>query len=207
MTPDAVGGDAMHVPAAAALALSVVLLHRRHPAAMLRAYAAQSAVLALAAAWQGAAHGAPQLYLVAAVALAKAVLAPRVLLPGGPRRLRAPRRPPSSRWGRLLGFLRRGLAPSRDGSLLDEPPGATLVRRSDADRAAGPATVGLGPLALGAGLVALAAAAASAAVPPPARVGAVLALSVLLLACLSPRPGATRHRGPWGCCPRRTGWS
>ena len=189
MTPDAVGGDAMQVPAAAALALSVVLLHRRHPVAMLRAYAAQSAVLALAAAWQGAAHGAPQLYLVAAVALAKAALAPRVLRPGGPRRLRAPRRAPSSLWG----LLRRACVPPRDEPPRDGSPGATLVRRLDAGRAAGPATVGLAPLALGAGLVALAAAAASVAVPPPARAGAVLALSVLLLGLLV---AATRRDAP-----------
>lgn len=303
MTPDAVGGDAMHVPAAAVLALSVVLLHRRYPAAMLRAYAAQSAVLALAAAWQGAAHGAPQLYLVAAVALAKAVLAPRVLRPVGPRRLRAPRRAPSSPWGhgtaspsspvaqrsipkgsrggphgrnaispeealgttfavppygtdrtgvsappkapdataaerpheaakerssaggprdRLRGpalrdgsprdgaegrpmasrgdrraisrgLLRRVFAPPRDEPPRDGSSGATPLRRLDADRAAGPATVGLAPLALGAGLVALAAAAASVAVPPPARVGAVLALSVSLLGLLV---AATRRDAP-----------
>ena len=53
--------------------------------------------------------------------------------------------------------------------------------------------MGLASLALGAGLVALAAAAASVAVPPPARVGAVLALSVLLLGLLV---AATRRDAP-----------
>lgn len=79
MTPALFFGDAAQVPGAAVLALSFVLLHRLRLDAMLRAYAAQAAVLALGAAWQGAVQGAPQLHLVAAASLAKGVLVPLAL--------------------------------------------------------------------------------------------------------------------------------
>ena len=150
MTPVPVADGVAQMPGAAALALCFVLLHRRRLEAMLRAYAAQAAALALAAAWQGVVQGAPQLHLVAAVALAKGVLAPRAL--------------------RRLGT---------------DPPGA--------DPVAGPATGGLAPPILGAGLVALAAVAVPAATQAPARAGLVLALSVVLLGLLV---AATRRVAP-----------
>lgn len=149
MTPASLPGDAAQVPGAAALAFSFVLLHRRRLDAMLSVYVAQAVALALGAAWQGAVQGAPQLGFVAAVALAKAALAPPAL--------------------------------------------HRVMRRLDTDSATGPATGGLIPLVLGAGLVALAAVAVPAATQAPGRQGWALALSVVLLGLLV---AATRRDAP-----------
>jgi hydrogenase-4 component E len=62
------------------LLLSFVLLYQRRVGALINAFALQGATLALAAAWQGAMQGAPELYLTAAIAFgAKAVLIPLAL--------------------------------------------------------------------------------------------------------------------------------
>ncbi len=72
--------DFAHLLGGAMLVLSFVLLYQRRVPAVINAFAAQGAVLALAAAWQGWVQGAPQLYLTALIALAaKAVLIPIAL--------------------------------------------------------------------------------------------------------------------------------
>jgi hydrogenase-4 component E len=72
--------DVAHVLGGAMLLLSFVLLYQRRVPAMVQALAAQGAVLALAAAWQGLVQGAPQLYVTALIAAAaKAVLIPLAL--------------------------------------------------------------------------------------------------------------------------------
>ena len=72
--------DLAHLLGGAMLLLSFVLLYQRRVAAVINAFAAQGAVLALAAAWQGFVQGAPQLYLTALIAgAAKAVLIPLAL--------------------------------------------------------------------------------------------------------------------------------
>lgn len=72
--------DVAHLLGGAMLLLSFVLLYQRRVSAVIHALAAQGAVLALAAAWQGHVQSAPQLYLTALIALgAKAVLIPLAL--------------------------------------------------------------------------------------------------------------------------------
>src|SRR4051812_37472212 len=64
------------------LLLSFVLLYQRRVGAVINALAAQGAVLAAAAAWQGTVQSAPQLYLTALTPPgAKAVLTPPALPP------------------------------------------------------------------------------------------------------------------------------
>src|SRR5690349_3714143 len=62
--------DVAHLLGGAMLLLSFVLLYQRRVMAVINAFAAQGAVLALAAAWQGWVQGAPQLYLTALIAFA-----------------------------------------------------------------------------------------------------------------------------------------
>jgi hydrogenase-4 component E len=72
--------DIAHLLGGAMLLLSFVLLYQRRVPAVINAFAAQGAVLALAAAWQGWMQAAPQLYLTALIAFAaKAVLIPIAL--------------------------------------------------------------------------------------------------------------------------------
>ena len=72
--------DVSHLLGGAMLLLSFVLLYQRRVSAVISAFATQGALLALAAAWQGAVQGAPELYLTAAIAFAaKAVLIPLAL--------------------------------------------------------------------------------------------------------------------------------
>lgn len=72
--------DIAHLLGGAMLLLSFVLLYQRRVPALINAFAMQGATLALAAAWQGAMQGAPELYLTAAIAFgAKAVLIPLAL--------------------------------------------------------------------------------------------------------------------------------
>jgi hydrogenase-4 component E len=72
--------DIAHLLGGAMLLISFVLLYQRRVPAVINAFAAQGAVLALAAAWQGWMQGAPQLYLTALIAFAaKAVLIPLAL--------------------------------------------------------------------------------------------------------------------------------
>ena len=69
--------DAAHLFGGAVLALSFVLLYQRRLTAVINAYALQALVLAIAAAWQGWAQGAPHLFLTAAIALGvKAIAIP-----------------------------------------------------------------------------------------------------------------------------------
>lgn len=69
--------DIAHLLAGGVLLLSFVLLYQRRVAAVISAFAAQGAVLALAVAWQGWVLGVPGLYVTALVALAaKAVAIP-----------------------------------------------------------------------------------------------------------------------------------
>ncbi len=72
--------DIAHLLGGAMLLLSFVLLYQRRVQAVINAFAWQGGVLALAAAWQGAMQGAPELYLTAVIAfVAKAVLIPLAL--------------------------------------------------------------------------------------------------------------------------------
>lgn len=72
--------DVAHLLGGAMLLISFVLLYQRRVPAVINALAAQGALLAAAAAWQGWMQGAPQLYLTAIIALAaKAVLIPLAL--------------------------------------------------------------------------------------------------------------------------------
>lgn len=72
--------DIAHLLGGAMLLLSFVLLYQRRVPALINAFAAQGAVLACAAAWQGAMQHAPDLYLTAVIAFAaKAVLIPLAL--------------------------------------------------------------------------------------------------------------------------------
>jgi hydrogenase-4 component E len=72
--------DIAHLLGGAMLLVSFVLLYQRRVPAVVNALAAQGAVLAAAAFWQGLIQGAPQLYLTALIALtAKAVLIPLAL--------------------------------------------------------------------------------------------------------------------------------
>lgn len=72
--------DMAHLLGGGVLLLSFLLLYQRRIAAVITAFAAQGAVLALAVAWQAHAQGAPALYLTALLAgAAKAVLIPLAL--------------------------------------------------------------------------------------------------------------------------------
>jgi hydrogenase-4 component E len=72
--------DVAHLLGGGMLLLSFMLLYQRRVAAVVSVLAAQGAVLALAAAWQGWVQGAPQLYLTALIAaVAKAGLIPLAL--------------------------------------------------------------------------------------------------------------------------------
>lgn len=72
--------DIAHLPGGAMLLISFILLYQRRVAVVINAFAAQGAMLALAAAWQGWVQGAPQLCLVALIeAGAKVVLLPMAL--------------------------------------------------------------------------------------------------------------------------------
>ncbi|WP_149539011.1 hydrogenase-4 component E [Siccirubricoccus phaeus] len=72
--------DVAHLLGGFMLLLSFVLLYQRGVAAVVNTFAAQGAILAAAAAWQGFVQGAPQLYLTAFIAFAaKAVLIPLAL--------------------------------------------------------------------------------------------------------------------------------
>jgi hydrogenase-4 component E len=72
--------DLAHLLGGAVLMLSFVLLYQRRIGALINAFAAQGALLAAAAAWQGWVQGAAGLYLTAAIAFAaKAVLIPLAL--------------------------------------------------------------------------------------------------------------------------------
>lgn len=72
--------DLSHLLAGAVLLLSFVLLYQRRIGAVINGFAAQGTLLALAAAWQAHAQGAPGLYLTALLAFAaKGVLIPLAL--------------------------------------------------------------------------------------------------------------------------------
>lgn len=72
--------DVAHLLGGGMLLLSFMLLYQRRVAAVVSVLAAQGAVLALAAAWQGFVQGAPQLYVTALIAaVAKAGLIPLAL--------------------------------------------------------------------------------------------------------------------------------
>jgi hydrogenase-4 component E len=72
--------DVAHMLGGGMLFLSFVLLYQRRVPAVINALAAQGALLAAAAAWQGFIQGAPQLYVTALIALvAKAILIPLAL--------------------------------------------------------------------------------------------------------------------------------
>jgi hydrogenase-4 component E len=72
--------DVAHLLGGGMLFVSFMLLYQRRVPAVINAFAAQGALLALAAAWQGFVQGAPQLYLTALIAFgAKAVLIPLAL--------------------------------------------------------------------------------------------------------------------------------
>lgn len=72
--------DVAHLLGGGMLLLSFMLLYQRRVGAVVNVLAAQGAVLAMAAAWQGLVQGAPQLYLTALVAAAaKAALIPMAL--------------------------------------------------------------------------------------------------------------------------------
>lgn len=72
--------DVAHLLAGLVLLCSFALLYQRRAEALLGALALQGALLAAAAAWQGASQGAPQLYLTALIALvAKGALIPLAL--------------------------------------------------------------------------------------------------------------------------------
>jgi hydrogenase-4 component E len=72
--------DVAHLLGGGMLLLSFMLLYQRRVGAVVSVLAAQGAVLALAAAWQGFVQGAPQLYLTALIAaVAKAGFIPLAL--------------------------------------------------------------------------------------------------------------------------------
>jgi len=72
--------DIAHLLGGGVLLLSFMLLYQRRLAAVINAFAMQGALVALAAAWQGFAQGAPGLFVTAAIAFAaKAVLIPLAL--------------------------------------------------------------------------------------------------------------------------------
>ena len=72
--------DLAHLLGGAVLLLSFVLLYQRRIGAVINAFAMQGALLALAAAWQAHAQGAPGLYLTALLTIAaKGVLIPLAL--------------------------------------------------------------------------------------------------------------------------------
>ncbi len=72
--------DVAHLLAGLVLLCSFALLYQRRAEALLGALAAQGVLLAAAAAWQGWAQGAPQLYATALIALvAKGALIPLAL--------------------------------------------------------------------------------------------------------------------------------
>lgn len=72
--------DVAHLLGGAVLLLSFVLLYQRRIGAVINAFAAQGALLAAAAAWQGWVQGAAGLYVTALIALlAKTVLIPLAL--------------------------------------------------------------------------------------------------------------------------------
>lgn len=72
--------DMAHLLGGGVLLLSFVLLYQRRMPAVISAFAAQGALLALAVAWQGYAQGAPWLFLTALItAAAKAALLPLAL--------------------------------------------------------------------------------------------------------------------------------
>lgn len=72
--------DLSHLLAGAVLLLSFVLLYQRRIGAVINAFGTQGTLLALAAAWQAHAQGAPGLYLTALLAFAaKGVLIPLAL--------------------------------------------------------------------------------------------------------------------------------
>lgn len=74
------GYDVAHLLGGGVLLLSFVLLYQRRIGAVINAFATQGTLLALAAAWQAHAQGAPGLYVTAALALAaKGVLIPLAL--------------------------------------------------------------------------------------------------------------------------------
>lgn len=72
--------DLAHLLGGAVLLMSFVLLYQRRIGAVINAFAMQGSLLALAAAWQAHAQGAPGLYLTALLAFgAKGVLIPVAL--------------------------------------------------------------------------------------------------------------------------------
>lgn len=72
--------DLSHLLAGAVLLLSFVLLYQRRIGAVINAFAIQGTLLALAAAWQAHAQGAPALYLTALLAFAaKGLMIPLAL--------------------------------------------------------------------------------------------------------------------------------
>ena len=79
--------DVAHLLGGAMLLLSFVLLYQRRVAAVINAFAAQGALLALAAAWQGWVQGAPGLYLTALIAFAAKTVAIPLALRALVRRL------------------------------------------------------------------------------------------------------------------------
>lgn len=75
-----IGYDVAHLLGGGVLLMSFVLLYQRRIGAVINAFATQGTLLALAAAWQAHAQGAPGLYVTAFLALAaKGVLIPLVL--------------------------------------------------------------------------------------------------------------------------------
>lgn len=79
--------DVAHLLGGAMLLLSFVLLYQRRVTAVINAFAAQGALLALAAAWQGWVQGAPGLYLTALIAFAAKTVAIPLALRALVRRL------------------------------------------------------------------------------------------------------------------------
>lgn len=76
----AIGYDLAHLLGGAVLVLSFGLLYQRRLTAMINIYAAQSWVLAAAAAWQGWVQSSPELYVTALIALgAKGLAIPLAL--------------------------------------------------------------------------------------------------------------------------------
>jgi hydrogenase-4 component E len=74
------GYDVAHLLGGGVLLLSFVLLYQRRIGAVINAFASQGTLLALAAAWQAHAQGAPGLYVTAFLAFAaKGVLIPLAL--------------------------------------------------------------------------------------------------------------------------------
>jgi len=79
--------DVAHLLGGAMLLLSFALLYQRRVGAVINLLAAQGALLALAAAWQGWVQGAPQLYLTALIAFAAKTVAIPLALRALVRRL------------------------------------------------------------------------------------------------------------------------